>query len=50
VTSLKAKPKKQRSKILIKQILRDEIEKKINKKLMQNKKIAIKKIRIKFNI
>jgi len=39
VTPLQANLKKQRSKILIKQILRDEIErKKSMKKTMQNKK------------
>jgi len=39
VTPLKTNLKKQRSKFLTKQILRDENEdKKVNKKTMQNKK------------
>jgi hypothetical protein len=44
VTPLKANPKNQRSKFLNQTNMRDKMEKKINKK------IAIKRIKTKFNI
>jgi hypothetical protein len=47
VTPLKAKLKNKKARFLTKQILKDEIEKKINTK---KKQIAIKRIRTKFNI
>jgi DNA-binding transcriptional regulator YiaG len=51
MTLLKANIKNKEVRFLTKQILRDEIKKKINKKKQcKTKQIAIKEIRTKFNI
>ena len=51
MTLLKANIKNKEVRFLTKQILRDEINKKINKKKQcKTKQIAIKEIRTKFNI